>query len=405
MYRDLSSRSSPPCSIVDVAAKWNIPRETLRRRWKQYQRSLKDGDRVGLLTALGDLDGRRDNHRILTRDEEAEVMAQIDKENVNPNKPEVSRIIRQVHQRHIDSSLPEHNTRSSPPSQQSLTASSSTVTRFKRDHHLVSRQVKVEKVYVRTNGVPSDEEREQAASCFLERVHESILRNGARHTINADEVPYYLIAPPSTLWAHSNGPPPSLLSSSNKKQRFTAILATSAAGHKLTPAFLVGGKTKRTLTKFAHLSQRAVFYQGARRTNQLHWRAYIQDVIEPWCAGKPGTFVVDSHKAHLADLPVDEAMEHDIYTVQVPESMTSSLQPNDVGVYGVLKAIDKGMFLEQTRRETSHHHDIVQAIERCLDAWERVSRDAVRAAWVEANPLLRGLSNEKGSMDEWSDSR
>ena len=74
-------------------------------------------------------------------------------------------------------------------------------------------------------------------------------------------------------------------------------------------------------------------------------------------------------------------------------------------MYGVLKAIDKGMFVEQTHRETSHHHGIVQAIKRCLDAWERVSRDAVRAAGVEANPLLPGLSNEKSSMDESSDSR
>ena len=60
--------------------------------------------------------------------------------------------------------------------------------------------------------------------------------------------------------------------------------------------------------------------------------AYIERVIIIYCAGHPATFVVNSYTPHLTDLPVDTAMEQDIFTVKVPARETSALQPNDVNV-------------------------------------------------------------------------
>ena len=74
-----------------------------------YKRALAENDEAALAVACGDVDGRRDNRRVITRAEEAEALALIDKENVHPKQA--------GHTAHSDRSAPAARGISSPCSQ------------------------------------------------------------------------------------------------------------------------------------------------------------------------------------------------------------------------------------------------------------------------------------------------
>jgi hypothetical protein len=118
----------------------------------------------------------------------------------------------------------------------------------------------------------------------------------------------------------------------------------------------------------------------------------------PYCSGHPATFIVDSSPVHLTDLPVYTAIEHDIFTVQVPKGMTATLQPNDVDVYGPLTSVVRSEWVKQIREEPTVFDSLPLAIERYLRCWRRMSRETVVHAWQEAVPLLQGLRNEPGRI-------
>ena len=71
--------------------------ETVRGRWKKYQVGVEREDATLVAIACGDVDGRRDNHRIFTREEEALLRTAIDQENVDPNKPVIQRLALSIH--------------------------------------------------------------------------------------------------------------------------------------------------------------------------------------------------------------------------------------------------------------------------------------------------------------------
>ena len=85
-----------------------------------YKRALAENDEAALAVACKDVDGRRDNRRVITRAEEAEALALIDKENVHPNKQVIRRTAIAVHQRHAVSLPPALSTRTQGHGQSSM---------------------------------------------------------------------------------------------------------------------------------------------------------------------------------------------------------------------------------------------------------------------------------------------
>ena len=83
MFNDLS-HGSPPPTIKAVAEHWQLPYETVERHWAAYQAATAAGDETALAIACGDVDGRRDNRRVLSRDEERLLHETITKKNMDP---------------------------------------------------------------------------------------------------------------------------------------------------------------------------------------------------------------------------------------------------------------------------------------------------------------------------------
>jgi hypothetical protein len=398
IFDDITNRS-PPTSVKDIATRWGLPYTTVRRRWRKYQQAVEKKDDTLLAIACGDVDGRRDNHRIFTREEEATLRTAIDQENIDPNTPVIQQLALDIHNAHHSSQPPATSTRSHSHADLEFHASHGFVDRIKRDLKLTPQKPRLRKRLVRKKGQDWQEERLSMAIEYVDDVHRSVLRNGADLVINSDEISAKVINPPRQVLAPKGADhPPIILSNKSHKDAFTMIFATTPSGKKLKPAVVLPPRGPRAQQAFAHLLPHVHFMWGHRWFGEDMWVRYIEEVIRPYCDGHPATFIVDSSPDHLTDLCIDSAMEHDIFTVVVPPGMTADLQPNDVQVYGPLTSVVRSEWVKQLREEPDVYDSIPRAIERYLRCWRRMSRETVAKAWVKAIPLLKGLRHEKGSV-------
>ena len=264
VFHDLSGGSPPP-TIKAVAEHWHLPYATVRRHWVNYQAATAADDETALTIACGDVDGRRDNHRVFSREEEQLLRSRISQENIDPNKPEIQRLALSIHHRQHLSSAPAKSTRSRARPTALFSAGSSFVERVKRDLHLSSQKPKIEKRYKRKRGPDDDEEKLTEAIEFLDDVHRSVLRNGARMVTNADELSAKVIKPPLSLLAPAGTKrSPRILSNRSDKEAFTMIFATTASGAKLKPAVVISERGPRAMQAFAHLTPHVHFRMGPR---------------------------------------------------------------------------------------------------------------------------------------------
>ena len=254
-----------------------------------YQRAVAENDQIALAIACGDVDGRRDNARKITREEEFEARALIDQENAHPNKQVIRRAAIAVHQRHASSLPPALTTRSQSHGQRSpFSCGSSTIERLKHEWHRSSQAPEIRKRYIR-NDPGMEEAMLDDAIHFIDDVHRSVLRNGAKWTINADEVSAKAINPPRTVLAPVSGEhPPIIRSNRSRKEAFTMIFATTASGAKLHPVVIIPAeKCPRAMRPYDHLAKRVLFLRGHRWFGRELWTEYIERVIVPTAPGIP----------------------------------------------------------------------------------------------------------------------
>ena len=148
MFEQLS-RSSPHRAVKEAATERGLAYETVRSRWKLHQLGVETEDATLVAIACGDVDGRRDNHRIFTREQEALLRTAIDQENVDPNKPAIQRLALSIHSQHQPTFTPANNTRSHPYADLTLRASDRFVKCIKRDFGLSSQKARVPRKYVK----------------------------------------------------------------------------------------------------------------------------------------------------------------------------------------------------------------------------------------------------------------
>ena len=398
VFDDLS-HGTPPPTIAKVASAHGACAETVRRRWRKYQLAIANNDAALIAIACGEVDGRRDNHRTFSREEEALLREEIDKENIDPNTYDIQRMALRIHKEQQEAPSSATLSSTSTGGKQPFAASMMFVERIKRDLHLSAQKPRFERKSKRIKGPEVEEKREVEAIEFIDDVHRSVLRNGARFVINADGTSCKFIHLPHTLFAPVGGEqPPVVHSNHTNKEAFSMIFATTASGAKLQPAAIISPRGERAMRAFAHLTSRVHIFQAHRWFGYDTWCRYIEEVIAPFCNGHPATFVFDSANTHTRGICADTAMECDIYSLVVPKGATSTMQPNDVHVFAPLKALAGGVWRKQMREEPESYDSLAVAIERHLDCWAKLTRSTEYHAWTEANPLLRGLRDWPGRV-------
>ena len=124
---------APTPSLRAVAAAHGIPRSTLSYHYRSYKAALANGDKEKLAVARGEIAGQRDNHRVFSRAEEKELLTELDKENIHPNKPVVQPLARRIHEAMEAKTGPADSTRSQLSSTTPFKAGGSFVERIKRE--------------------------------------------------------------------------------------------------------------------------------------------------------------------------------------------------------------------------------------------------------------------------------
>ena len=129
---DAHELETPSPSLRSLATKYGIPRATLSERYRRYKATQHDNDAAELAIALGEVDGRRDNHRVFSREEEEQLRVELDQENLHPNKPIVKALALRIHEEKSERGGPATRSRSKMGSTAQFNASDGWVQREKR---------------------------------------------------------------------------------------------------------------------------------------------------------------------------------------------------------------------------------------------------------------------------------
>ena len=225
----------PTPSYRALEAKYGPPASTIRSHYRRFKAAQANKDDTGLRVALSEIDVRRDNARVFSREEEMALRRVALKENAHPNKPVIQAAALFIHQQKLSQDGPFAATRSQHKPVRPFSAGSAFVQRFKREQGLNDHKPKVTKKYKRRTE-PTPELRRDEAAIYMDEVEDAVEKYGGHWTINADEVSAKSFIKPRTLWYEAGGPPPIIPSNHTGKEAFTTIFATTAAGHKLKPA-------------------------------------------------------------------------------------------------------------------------------------------------------------------------
>ena len=164
----------------------------------------------------------------------------------------------------------------------------------------------------------------------------------------------------------------------------TLAVGCTASGIKLPLFFITKGKRDKVCNKLKVPSPHFADFTDSgwmRDHVMIHW---LEKVASAYSHGRPCALLVDSHNSHLTDDVYRAADRLHIEIIVVPAGMTSTLQPLDVGVNCVLKAIYRKAWRRRRLFEPEKSVQWDGATELAISAWQKVSPHTVRSSFSKA---------------------
>ena len=268
-----------------------------------------------------------------------------------------------------------------------FTASDGFITAFKQRNRLSSHRTALLHVSAAEAARRNiDEESFQ----FVTAVRGAIDSYGAARVFNMDETPTQMCDAPTTgIVATGSKDPARVRTAFLTRHNITTFPCISAAGDKLPLCAIVKGKTARSLKKITNGASTAV---GRVRLylSQKGWmttdiiKQWFRDVILPRTRGDPAALLLDRYGCHWTDDVVAAAEEMHLELIAVPGGTTSTLQPLDVCFNGPMLKARQRIWMETKVRRPDAEDTYQLAIERSQLAYESMSKDATRCAWIKA---------------------
>ncbi|KAF0724855.1 hypothetical protein Ae201684_016604 [Aphanomyces euteiches] len=205
--------------------------------------------------------------------------------------------------------------------------------------------------------------------------------------INCDETGVYFDTPPRYILAQKGGD--ASISHADKSCRLTAVLAAKRNGDKLPILFVVMGKpggfidaSELRTYPFGHFYavQKNAWIDGDG------WKFYLDTILRPEIV-RPSLILMDNFEAHemLRNIQyIEEELSSTVCTL--PPSMTSVLQPLDVGVMGPFKAKLRKLYLQEAYHPSSAVEKRMACIKRAIKAWELITPETIKKAFDKAIP-------------------
>jgi hypothetical protein len=375
----LSSTDQYHGLIRKVASEFGVTESSLGKAWAKYKKARADCDRendpIALARASRVIEPRGSStHRLLTDKEEAEVVRRLKTDHPNGF---TDRIILQTCVQ-VARKLRAHPRK----------WSKSFLRGFKHRAGISRAKLILRKRNIEDPDTTFEQDVEAACE-YLEQVEQLTQSIPIERIINVDETPSYVRNAPSHALHFIDSPLPWAWTRTQERDKVTVIAACTGEGSMLKSAIIAKGKTTRCereyVSQIGDLSHIQHTLSGI--TNTRSFIDYIEAVIKPYTDDRPSVLIVDSWGAHLTRPVRDYCSSHNITLVRVPGRATSTLQPLDVGVFGVAKGYiysdAKESFFEFIRPEEDRWH----ATAACVQALRDVSCRAVRRGWNQVFPF------------------
>lgn len=118
------------------------------------------------------------------------------------------------------------------------------------------------------------------------------------------------------------------------------MACVNAAGNKMSPLFIVKGKTSRSLHGFNTLAApqgTRWHYQANGWMNDEIGERWFEDVFLMECGKeRPQLLILDGHSSHESLSIIELAIQNNIHILSLPPHTTHALQPLDRCVFGPL---------------------------------------------------------------------
>jgi DDE superfamily endonuclease len=260
-------------------------------------------------------------------------------------------------------------------------ASPSFLTRWMRAQRVSVRRTK--KVHERKHAEAEPRDLDRESEEFLVKVNCAIVNFGASRVMNMDETPAQLVeAPRTALRPTGSKECAKITTQANERLNITTFPTITASGHKLPICAIIRGKTPRTLEKITAGASEAVkkvklYYSETGWTNTGIMVRWLNEIIKPYLAGRPGAMILDDYAAHWTTEVCTAAEAMQLMLIPVPnfKGATALLQPLDVQYNGLLKA-KRMMFWTIARVRDPDAKDSDQAaIERVQLAYEAMTAE------------------------------
>ncbi len=383
-----SKLAAPALSLRQLARDAQLSHNAAAKRWKRLEEHRAAGCTAAEALARACVDERGGHNRVFNAEQER-LLAEL----IRAASPAMThtQIRDEALKLHTAVHTAQHQTRSVPSPLGTFHASSSFVTRVKRQHSLSSHRTAV----ISTPRPKADApDADTVALNYVTEVHSALEVYGAERVFNMDETPISKIDPPTTaVIAKGSGHAAHVNTHiSSPGQQITTLPCISAAGEKLQLCAVLKGKTPRCLKKITEgaspaLQRVRLYYSEKGWVNEAILCRWMRDVLLPHTGGAPAALLLDSYAAHWTPLVQWTAATLNIELIQVPAGTTASLQPLDVQFNSTLLNARKKIWRARKQQDAWAEDTPQAAVDRQVQAYQQRSKGEVLAAFRKAHLL------------------
>jgi hypothetical protein len=182
--------------------------------------------------------------------------------------------------------------------------------------------------------------------------------------------------------------PPAL---KQKKERVTMVVAANATGSHKVPITILGKAAK---PRWLARKPDGVKYSGSSKgwMSTEIFRRWLKSFDKQMAAAdRHVLLLVDNASSHE---PPEEALEH-VRLEKLPPNTTAAIQPMDQGVIACIKNHIMDAKTEAVMQrflagdEDAHNIEMVEAIQWCKDAWDKVTPETIRNCWKHSGLIVQ----------------
>jgi hypothetical protein len=211
------------------------------------------------------------------------------------------------------------------------------VTRIKKEHRLYTGESSTERQkHITDKGTA-------VAIAFIEKVRAAIHILGEKNVIAMDET-FWKLHMQTKRTIKVKGSQTKVKTAADPKAGMTTILTVAANGSKLPIMFIAKGKTMECTKKMCVPSPHIARPTRSGWCREYILMDYINNIIRPYTHDQPCLLILDCYTAHIKFAENYPTNLHNIQFAFVPESMTATLSPLDVGINPIVKSIGRSLF-------------------------------------------------------------